>query len=47
MTDQYLIVVRDSKVIDSEWIHVDFAIRRAKELRGDGINCDIYSKVIE
>ena len=47
MTEQYIIIVRYNGELDSEWVHVDYAKHKAKELRDRGIDCDIYSKVIE
>ena len=47
MTEQYVVIIRYNGKLESEWVHVDVAKRRAKQLRDKGIDCDIYSKVIE
>ena len=47
MTEQYVVIIRYNGQLESEWVHVDYAKRRAEQLRGKGVDCDVYSKVSE
>jgi hypothetical protein len=46
MTEQYVVIIRHNGQLES-WVDIDAARRRANQLRDEGVDCDIYSKVIE